>query len=176
MSTSEKIIRLLAEHRKGNRDALDSLLPLVYDELRALAARYVGAEGDGCTLQPTALVHEACERLLGQSAVEIRDRAQFVALAAQVMRILVVEHARGVPSDPTLGEAGEIGVPVDLVALDRALDRLGQLDETQSRIVEMRYFGGLSVDEIAEALGITPDAVERGWAMARAWLKRELSA
>jgi RNA polymerase sigma factor (TIGR02999 family) len=156
-----------------NRDALERLLPLVHDELRTLAARYLGGERSTSTLQPTALVQEAYVRLLDQSAVDLKDRSQFVAVAALVMRRMLVEHAREASVD--VDDSTGLGANVDLVALDRALDDLAELDEQQSRIVELRYFGGLGVEETAETLGIAPDAVEREWAMARAWLRRRLT-
>ena len=180
MSNSEEIIRLLVEHREGDRSALERLLPFVYGELRAIAANFLSAEGEDGTLQPTTLVHEAYTRLLGQSAVDIRDRAQFIALAAQIMRTLLVEHSRAgratLGLDDTAAPARSFGDQVDLIALDVALRRLAELDETQSRIVELHYFGGLSFEQIAETLDLPPESVAREWTMARAWLKRQLSA
>jgi RNA polymerase sigma factor (TIGR02999 family) len=159
-----------------NREALERLLPLVHDELHDLAARYLRAEGEHSTstLQPTALVQEAYVRLLDQSAVDLKDRSQFVAVAALVMRHLLVEHAR--EAAVAVDDATGLGPDLDLVALDRALDELALLDEQQSQIVELRYFGGLGVDQVAETLGVEPGVVERDWAMARAWLRRRLSA
>jgi RNA polymerase sigma factor (TIGR02999 family) len=184
---SGDVTELLSEYREGNRDALDRLLPMVYGELRKIAARYMRAEGASHTLQPTALVHEAYMRLVDQRDVEWQNRAHFFGVAAQLMRRLLVDHARGrnrqkrgggllvVPLEEhdVAGPAPDSGL--DLVALDGALDRLAELSPQQSRIVELRYFGGLSIEETAEVLGVSTMTVKRGWAMARAWLHRELS-
>lgn len=184
---SGDVTELLSEYREGNREALDRLLPMVYGELRKIAARYMRAEDVSHTLQPTALVHEAYMRLVDQRDVEWQNRAHFFGVAAQLMRRLLVDHARGrnrqkrggglqvVPLEDhdVAGPAPDGGL--DLVELDGALDRLAELSPQQGRIVELRYFGGLSIEETAEVLGVSTMTVKRGWAMARAWLHRELS-
>jgi RNA polymerase sigma factor (TIGR02999 family) len=164
-------------------------MPLVYDELRRLAASYLRRERPGQTLHATALVHEAYVRLIGEKAHHWQNRAHFVAIAALSMRQILVERARrrkaakrgGDPERITLDErvlAADSGDAdeIDLVALDLALNRLAAVNERQAKIVELRYFGGLSVEESADALGISPATVKRDWTLARAWLKRELDA
>jgi RNA polymerase sigma-70 factor (ECF subfamily) len=182
-----QVTELLSQYRAGRREALDQLVPVVYGELRAIAARYLRGEWAGHTLQPTALVHEAYMRLVDQREVEWQNRAHFFGVAAQIMRRLLVDHARGrnrrkrgggllmVPleENDVAGPAPDEGL--DLVALDDALERLTALSPQQARIVELRYFGGLSIEETAEVLGVSTMTVKRGWAMARAWLHRELS-
>ena len=159
-------------------------MPLVYDELRRLAARYIGRERPGQTLQATALVNEAFIRLVNEKARGFQNRAHFVAIAALSMRQILVQRARarnaakrgGAPHRVTLDEAilpGE-GPSIDVLALDEALTRLAAMDATQAKIVELRYFGGLTIEETAEALHSSPATVKREWAMARAWLKQEL--
>jgi RNA polymerase sigma factor (TIGR02999 family) len=187
MVSSDEITRLLAEGREGSRDALDRLLPLVYDELRGIASRYLRSEREDHTLQPTALVHEAYLRLVSQREVDWKNRAQFLGVAAQVMRRLLVDHARGhnaekrgaaetfVVLDDAHDAASSMDQDVDVILLNDALTRLEQLDATQSRVVELRYFGGLNVEETAHVLGISTATVKREWAMARAWLKLALT-
>jgi RNA polymerase sigma factor (TIGR02999 family) len=180
-----EVTQLLSEYRRGSREALDRLLPVVYGELRAMAARYLRAERGDHTLEPTALVHEAYVRLVDQRDVEWRNRAHFLGVSAQIMRRLLVDHARtrgrrkrGSGLKVSLDEvdaAAPDETDVDLVALDAALERLATLSPQQSRIVELRYFGGSSIEETAEVLGVSTMTVKRGWAMARAWLHRELS-
>lgn len=163
-------------------------MPLVYDELRRLAASYLRRERPGQTLQATALVHEAYVRLIGEKAQNWQNRSHFLAIAALSMRQILVQRARarnaakrgGDPDRITLDEqfmgAADDGRPaaIDLVALDAALDKLAALDPRQAKVVELRYFGGLSVEEAADALDISPATVKREWTLARAWLKREL--
>ena len=160
-------------------------MPLVYDELRRVAARYIGRERRGQTLQATALVNEAFVRLVNEKARSFQNRAHFVAIAALSMRQILVERARrrraakrgGDPVRVTFDESGpaEAGAPhIDVLALDEALTRLADLDATQAKVVELRYFGGLTIEETAEALKSSPATIKREWAMARAWLKREL--
>jgi len=163
-------------------------MPLVYDELRRIAASYLRHERPGQTLQATALVHEAYVRLIGEKAQNWQNRTHFLAIAALSMRQILVQRARarraakrgGDPERITLDEqlvpASGAGGPgnIDVIALDAALDRLATLNERQAKIVELRYFGGLSVEETAEALSISPATVKRDWTLARAWLKREL--
>jgi RNA polymerase sigma factor (TIGR02999 family) len=159
-------------------------MPLVYDELRRIAARYVSRERPGQTLQATALVNEAFVRLAAERARQFQNRTHFLAIAALSMRQILVQRARarraakrgGAPQRVTLGEAhgGSAEPEIDVLALDEALSRLEALDPEQARIVELRYFGGLTVEETAEAVGVSPATVKRQWAMARAWLKRAL--
>ncbi len=177
---------LLAEMKRGNSDALPKLIPLIYNELRRLAAHFLRDEREGHTLQPTALVHEAYLRLAGQNRAEWHNRAQFMAVAAQVMRRILVDYARqhvaakrgggAPPSDLQISNVS-IGVEQseETLAIDEALARLAVLDPQQARVVEMRYFGGLTVEETAEALDIAPRTVKREWALAKAWLRTEIA-
>ena len=178
------VTRRLAEWSRGDQHALAELMPLVYDELRRLADSYLRRERPDHTLQPTALVHEAYLRLVDQT-VELQNRAHFFGVAAQVMRCILVDHARahqaakrgGGAHKLSLDEVAELaeGQAVDLIALDDALKALAALDPQQSRVVELRYFGGLTVEEAAEVLGVSPATVKRDWTTARAWLHREIS-
>jgi RNA polymerase sigma factor (TIGR02999 family) len=166
------------------RGSLDELAPLVYEELRRLAARHMQQERADHTLQPTALVSEVYLALVGQKKLHWQNRAQFMAIAAQTMRHILVDYARsrqawkrgGGRQKVTLNEAigASAGPVVDVLELDEALNRLDALDPQKSRIVELRYFAGMTVPETAEALGISASTVKRGWSMARAWLHREL--
>ena len=163
-------------------------MPLVYDELRRLAASYIRRERAGQTLQATALVHEAYVRLIGEKAQNWQNRTHFLAIAALSMRQILVQRARarnaakrgGDPERITLDEqllrapSADHVQEIDLVALDAALEKLASLDARQAKVVELRYFGGLSVEEAADVLGISPATVKRDWTLARAWLKREL--
>jgi RNA polymerase sigma factor (TIGR02999 family) len=177
---------LLAEMRRGNSDALPKLIPLVYHELKRLAAHFLRDEREGHTLQPTALVHEAYLRLVGQKAAW-QNRAQFMGVAAQLMRRILVDYARQhVAAKRGGGEipfeldgceiAGTAEQSEEMLAVDEALARLAALDPQQARVVEMRYFGGMTVEETAEALSIAPRTVKREWAMAKAWLRVEISS
>jgi RNA polymerase sigma factor (TIGR02999 family) len=176
---------LLALWGEGRRDALDELVPFVYSELRRLARAQLARERLGHTLQPTALVNEVFLRLGSYQRIPWQDRAHFFAVAARIMRRVLVDHARrrraakrGGKQEPiTLSESHVQGKPlnVDLIALDEALDRLEKKDARQSTVVEMRYFGGLSDEEIAEALGTSVPTVKRDWRVAKLWLRRELS-
>jgi RNA polymerase sigma factor (TIGR02999 family) len=169
----------------GDRGALDELLPLVYDELRRLAARYLQRERPGHTLQGTALVHEAYLRLIDQTRVKWQNRAHFLGVAAQIIRRILVDHARAKSSAKRGGGAVTLAVDdaievqgprtADLVRLDDCLNELAQIDSQQASIVELRYFTGLSIEETAEALGISPATVKRDWAVARAWLFRAMA-
>jgi RNA polymerase sigma factor (TIGR02999 family) len=185
-SSPSNVSRLLAESGVGNQRALDELLPLVYRELRAIARRQLRGERRDHTLQPTALVHEAFLRLVGQDELAWRGKAHFLAIAGQAMRRVLVDHARrhradkrggGVAALPVEAIA-DIGVApgVDLLGLDEAMTRLERLDPRAARVIEQRYFAGASVEETAEALGVAPVTVMRDWKMARAWLQRELSS
>jgi RNA polymerase sigma-70 factor (ECF subfamily) len=167
-----------------DRQSLDSLLPVVYQELRRLAASYLRRERPGQTLQPTALVHEAYLRLMKDKPDRWQNRAHFCAIAAHSMRQILIERARArdalkrggggprVTLDEALVAGGER--TIDLVALDEALERLAAIDAEQARLVELRFFGGLTVEETAEAMNISPATVKRHWTVARAWLAREL--
>ncbi|HVE77426.1 MAG TPA: sigma-70 family RNA polymerase sigma factor [Gemmatimonadaceae bacterium] len=185
---------LLVAWGAGDRSAGERLLPAVYAELRRQAARAMRRETSDHTLQATALVHEAYLRLVDQRRVDWRNRAHFFGVAAQVMRRILVDHARsrraakrgGGVQRLTLGDAledpGRRGAPgavdagLDVLALHEALERLAVLDPDQARLVELRYFGGLTVEQTADALGISPATVKREWAIARGWLRRELGA
>lgn len=182
----QEITQLLLRWSDGDRTALDQLLPLVYDELKRLARSYLRRHPQQSVLQPTILVHEAYLKLVNQQQVSWQNRAQFFGLAAKVMRDLLVDHARrthaakrgGGNYTVSLTEADRVGhqKEFDLIALDEALDRLAKLDARHSRVVEMKFFAGLTIEEIAGALGISHATVERDWNLARAWLHRELSA
>ena len=183
--TQQNVTQLLIGWSEGNKEALDELLPLVYDELRKQAARYLRKESPGHTLQTTALIHEAYLRLIDQKNVRWQNRAHFFGIAAQLMRRILVDHARmkkrakrgGSNIKVSLSEAA-LKTPaqdLDIVALDEALKRLEQVDEQQSRVVELRFFSGLSVEETAEVLSISPATVKRDWSMAKAWLHREIT-
>jgi RNA polymerase sigma factor (TIGR02999 family) len=184
-SSSHEVTRMLLDWSRGDQQALDRLMPLLYDELRLIARRYLRRERQDHTLQTTALVHEAFIRLIDQQQVSWQNRAHFFAIAAQMMRRILVDHARGQQADKRGGEAPKLSLDeamdvaeqqaVDLIALDDALSTLTRLDAQQCRIVELRYFGGLTVEETAEALRISPATVKREWSMAKAWLHRELS-
>jgi RNA polymerase sigma factor (TIGR02999 family) len=178
-----RIAQLLADWSNRDPAARERLVPIVYDELRRLAHYYMRGERTGHTLQTTALVNEVYLRLAGIDGMRWRDRAHFFAMAATLMRRVLVDYARqrarekrgaGV-SVTSLGEhAVAVQPAVDIVALDEALQRLATVDPQQSRVVELRFFAGLSVDETAEALGISPATVKRDWATARLWLFNEL--
>jgi len=182
---AENITELLFGYSRGDKDALDKLMPIVYDELRRQAARYLRREQAGHTLQTTALIHEAYVRLVDQHNVQWQNRAHFFGIAAQMMRRILVDHARtkkrakrgGSGVRVSLADAN-VAVPsqdLDVVAVDEALNRLAEIDEQQSRVVELRYFSGLTVEETAAVMGISPATVKRDWSMAKAWLHRELS-
>ena len=183
--STQSVTDLLQAWASGNQAALDELLPLVYDELRRQARRYMRVQPAGHTLQTTALVHEAYLRLVGQPSVVWNGRAHFFGVAAKAMRSILVDHARarsaakrgGSARAITLDDAGIAGpqASVDVLALDEALGRLAELDARKSRLVELRYFGGLGIDEAAAVLGVSPATVKREWTTARAWLRRELS-
>jgi RNA polymerase sigma factor (TIGR02999 family) len=183
--SSLDVTQILQEVSGGDKDAPARLMPLVYDELRRLANHYLRQERPDHTLQPTALVHEAYLKLIDQSRVDWQNRAHFFGVAAQSMRRILVDHARGhraskrggVQQKLTLDEAVDYSQSrdIDLVALDDALNLLAELDQRQSRIVELRFFGGLTIEETAEALGVSPATVKVDWSMAKAWLRREIS-
>ena len=182
-STGE-VARLLGEIERGQQEAVDALLPLVYDELHRLARAYFRRERTEHTLQPTALVHEAYLRLVDQRA-SIESRGHFLALAATQMRRILMDYARkhgaarrgGEDRRVLLEDAMAIGQrqPIDMIAIDTALEKLAALDGEQARLVELRFFGGLSVEETAEVLRVSPATVKRSWISARAFLHREIS-
>lgn len=185
-SRQHDVTQLLLAWQSGSQAALDQLLPYVYDELRRLAAGYLRRERNNHTLQSTALVHEAYMKLVDQRQVHWQNRAHFFAIAAQVIRRILVDHARGVNAKKrgagayrlSLDEAPDLAnaaAGLDIESLDQALERLAEFDAQQARIVEMRFFGGLSIEETATALGISPATVKRDWAVAKAWLFRELN-
>lgn len=176
---------MLREWSAGKREALDQLLPLVYDELHRQAARYLRRERSDHTLQTTALINEAYLKLIDQRNVQWQNRVHFFAIAAQAMRRILIDYAKtkhrekrgGTEAKLPLEEAALIAVDdqsVDLIVLDAALTRLAEIDEQKARIVELRYFSGLSVEETAEVLGVSKKTIERNWTMAKAWLHREL--
>jgi RNA polymerase sigma factor (TIGR02999 family) len=180
-----ELTALLQQVNAGRDDALEQLMPVVYGELRRQAARYLRRERQNHTLQPTALVNEAFLKLIDQRNVRRQNRAHFFGIAAQAMRRIMIDHARtrqrikrgGVQHAVTLDEAMIAGEArsIDVLALDEALTRLAAIDERQARIVELRYFAQLSVEETAEVTGLSPATVKREWAMARAWLHAELT-
>jgi RNA polymerase sigma factor (TIGR02999 family) len=179
-------ITLLGKASKGDHQALAALMPLVYDELRRLAASYMRRERPGQTLQPTALVHDVYLRLLGDTRLSWQNRAHFFGIAARSMRQILIERARARGTGKRGGDrvrvtfdAGIMAAPeqtLDLEALDEALSRLASFDPELARLVDVRFFGGLSIDEASEALGMSPATVKRRWALAKAWLARELGA
>jgi RNA polymerase sigma factor (TIGR02999 family) len=181
---SSPVTELLVRWRGGDREALDALMPLVYNELRRIAGHYLRNERPGHTLQSTALVNEAYVRLVAQDFPQWQNRAHFFAVAAQLMRQILVDHARnrraakrgGGVCKLALEEAQENPFPldVDVIALDDALKTLAAMDEQQSRVVELKFFAGLSIDDTAEVLGVSSSTVKRDWITARAWLYREL--
>jgi RNA polymerase sigma-70 factor (ECF subfamily) len=184
VSSPEDVTQILREVSGGDAGAPARLMPLVYDELRRLADHYLRRERPDHTLQPTALVHEAYLKLIDQTRVDWQNRAHFFGVAAQLMRRILVDHARrhqaekrgGFRQKLTLDEAVDYSQTrdVDLVKLDDALTALAKFDARQSRIVELRFFGGLTIEETAEAIGISPATVKVDWSMAKAWLRREI--
>jgi RNA polymerase sigma-70 factor, ECF subfamily len=184
---SVDVTRLLREWQTGERAALDRLIPLVYDELHVIAARYMARERQAGTIQTTGLVNEAYMKLVDQRRVDWQNRAHFFAIAAQVMRRILLDHAKrrlrgkrgggAVRVDTNLIAAAKAGLePVDLLAVDRALQQLEELDPDQARIVELRFFGGLTIKEIAAVVGTSPATVKREWTVAKAWLYHALTA
>jgi len=180
-----QVTYLLTRWRSGDRQALDSLMPLVYVELRRLARHYLQHERPDHTLQSTALVHEAYVRLLGQSPPEWKSRAHFFGVAARLMRQILVDHARNRNAAKRGGNSlrltvheglvGHSGKELDVVALDDALKKLAELSPQQSQIVELRFFSGLTIKDTSEVLGVSPATVKRNWTTARAWLFREMN-
>jgi len=184
-SRSSRVTQLLEKFEPGDRPAGKQLFAEVYTELRALAARYLHRERKDHTLQPTALVHEVYLKLVGQTSVDWQGRAHFLAIAAKAMRQILVDHARRHRAAKRGGNRHRITLDdnlviesrrdVDLLALEDALTKLTKLDPRQAQMVELRFFGGLSIAEVAKVMGISKRSVEREWTMVRAWLRRELS-
>ncbi len=184
LGSSNQVTELLVRWRRGDRTALDSLLPLVYSELRRIANHFLQDERPDHTLQSTALVHEAYLRLAQQDLPQWQNRAHFFAVAAQLMRQILVDYARSHRASKRGGHVYKLALDeaeeqpqaleVDIVALDDALKSLAEMDSQQSRVVELKFFGGLSIDDTAEVLGISASTVKRDWITARAWLFREL--
>jgi RNA polymerase sigma factor (TIGR02999 family) len=184
MSKRTDVTNILKRANQGDRSAVDQLMPLVYDELRALAETYLRQERPDHTLQATALVHEAYVRLVKQEEIEWQNRAHFFAVAAQAIRRILVDHARGRAREKRGGGCQRVALEediavtperdLDLVALDEALGKLAQLHPRQAQVVELRFFGGLGLNEVASFLGVSRRTAEGDWSMARAWLRREL--
>jgi len=184
---SKQISELLLHWGHGDRKALEAILPLVYDELRRLARYHLRQQRPHHTLQTTALVHEAYLRLSKEKSLRVENRAHFLAMSAQLMRWILVDYERNrraakrgagatrLTLDQSIAAQHPQEGDVDLLALNEALDRLAQLDSQQSQIIELRYFGGLSIEDTSEFLGVSPATVKRSWASARAWLLREMS-
>jgi RNA polymerase sigma factor (TIGR02999 family) len=184
MPADHEITGLLDDWSRGDRRALDRLLPVIYAELRRIAVRQLRHERDGHTLQPTALVHEAYLRLVDQRSADWQNRAHFFGVAARVMRRILVDHARrqaakkrgeGLQRVPLADLAAAAPDPIPVLGLDHALGRLEQLDPGLAQIVELRAFGGLTIDEAAHVMNVSPSTAKRDWRTARAWLARELA-
>jgi RNA polymerase sigma factor (TIGR02999 family) len=181
------ISQLLMAWSAGQQDALDQLVPLVYEDLRRVAAAYLRREGAGHSLQPTALVHEAYVRLVDQRQVKWRNRVHFYAVAAGLMRRILVDHARTRRADKRGGQVERVTLvgdeaalesprAIDILALHESLERLAAFDPRKERIVELRYFGGLTIEETAEVVAISEATVVREWTIAKAWLRADLSS
>jgi RNA polymerase sigma factor (TIGR02999 family) len=185
--TPDEITRILQEWRSGNKEALERLVPVVYEELRTLASRQLAREWRHDRLETTAVVNEAYLKLFGQREVDWQNRGHFFAIAAQLMRRILVDHARRHLRDKHGGGTVHVALhetdaaapatvdALDALALDRALQKLEQMDPDQGRIVELRFFGGLTVEETAAVVGVSPSTVKRDWALAKGWLYRELT-
>lgn len=181
---ANQITEQLIAWNNGDQQALSQLIPIVYQELRRMADRFLRHESPGHTLQPTALVHEAWLRLIDQTRVNWQNRAQFFGVAAQMMRRILVDHAKTKHREKRGGDAVKLSLDevinfsqeraADLIALDEALEALSNFDRRKCRVVELRYFGGLSVEETAEVLSVSPDTVMRDWKLAKAWLYQQL--
>jgi RNA polymerase sigma-70 factor, ECF subfamily len=186
MESPGDVTILLAQMRSGNGDALQQLLPLIYNELRRIAAHYMRQESAGHTLQPTALVHEAYLRLVNQNRANWQNRAQFMGVAGQLMRRILVDHARKRCAGKRGGslltldenaarQLADVSRPEEILAVHLTLERLERLDPQQGTLVELRYFAGLSAEETAEAMGLSLRTVEREWTTAKAWLRAQLA-
>ena len=184
MAEPQDLTQLLMNWRNGDKSALDEMTPVLYDELRRMARRLLSAERPDHTLQPTALVHEAYLRLINQRAVDWKNRAHFLGVAATMMRRILINHAKAAQAAKREGYAAAISLEdalgvftnpqVDLLDLDHTLEKLTQLDPQQGKVVELRYFGGLSIEETAEVLGISAATVKREWGTARLWLLHQM--
>jgi RNA polymerase sigma factor (TIGR02999 family) len=184
---SSPVSELLLHWGNGDRKALEAILPLVYNELRRLARYHLQRQRPNHTLQTTALVHEAYLRLAEEKSLQVKDRGHFLGIAAQLMRWILVDYERNrraakrgagatrLTLDPNVAAPHSSGQEVDLLVLDEALCRLAKMDAQQSQIIELRYFGGLTIEDTSEFLGISPATVKRSWASARAWLLREMN-
>ena len=182
----QDLTRFLIDWRNGNRTALDEMTPALYEELRRLARHFLAAERPDHTLQPTALVHEAYLRLINQEKVDWRNRAHFLAIAATMMRRILVNYAEARETQKRGGNTRVVTIAdvpsnsetpeVDLVVLNRSLDDLGKLDPQQSKVVELRFFGGLTIEETAEVMNLSPATVKREWTTARLWLMRHMGS
>jgi len=182
---SQEVSQLLRAWSNGDQDALDKLMPLVYEELRRMAKRHMDRQSPGHTLQTTALIHEAFLRLVDQREAHWQNRAHFFAVAARAMRHILVDYARARPAAKRGGGAKVVSLDeaavasderaAEMVALDDALKSLAAVDRRKCQVVELKYFGGLSVEETAEVLKVSPETVARDWRLARTWLLRELS-
>ena len=180
---TQEVTRLLQSLTAGNAEAVDALVPLVYSELRKLAAHYLKSERKGHTLQPTALVHEAFLKLVEQETAW-QNRNHFFAIAANLMRRILVDYARGYGAEKRGGAAEKVSLedafvfvkekPAEMVALDEALQELAKIDPRRAKVVELKFFGGLNNEEIAEVLGVHSNTVLRDWKLARAWLKTQM--
>jgi len=185
MPSPKNLTKLLVDWRNGDQEALNTLIPLVYEELHRVARRYLRHERPNHTLQTTALVHEAYLRLVDENDGNWRNRAQFIVVASQLMRHILVDYARNHNAAKRGGNFARVSFDEqmivtenkgpDLMELDEALNRLATIDPEQSRVVELRVFGGLTVEETAEVLAVSPRTVKREWSMAKAWLHRQLS-
>jgi len=185
VSSPQGVTQLLKAWGNGERPALDQLIPLVYTELHRLALQYMGRERRTHTLQPTALVHEAYERLIGLKHVSWQNRAHFFGVSAQLMRRILVDYARSRRYSKRGGEWRQVPLneavalfrarQTDIIALDDSLRALAEIDPRKSRVVEMRFFGGLSIKEVAEVLNVSQETVLRDWRLAKVWLLRELN-
>jgi RNA polymerase sigma factor (TIGR02999 family) len=183
---ADDVTRLLAELNHGNEQALSELMPLIYAELKRLAGYYLRQERPNHTLQATALVHEAYVRLVGQRQQQWQNKNQFVRVAASIMRRILVDYSRNHDAEKRGGKDGKVfldettmvlkGRTADIVAVDEVLNRLAKLDPQQARVVELRFFAGLSIEEAAGALGISPATVKRDWNVAKTWLAREMKS
>lgn len=185
-TSSQDLTQMLIQLSQGKSQVVDDILPLIYDELRSLASNYLRRERSDHTLQPTALVHEAYIKLIDQTQVKWQNRAHFFGIAANIMRRILVDYARKHHADKRGGDAEKLpleeeilivseGKSAELLALDEALENLAKIDPQKSKIVELRYFGGLSVEETAEVLGVSEITVKRHWRMAKAWLYGQLA-
>lgn len=182
-SEAQEVTRLLQNLNAGDTQAVDALVPLVYSELRKLAAHYLKSEREGHTLQPTALVHEAFLKLVEQETAW-QNRNHFFAMAANLMRRILVDYARSYKAEKRGGAAEKVSLedafvfvkekPAEMIALDEALEELAKIDARRAKVVELKFFGGLQTDEIAEVLGVHPNTVLRDWNLARAWLKTQM--